>query len=292
MKIRESRADNLYLAVIYSILLLVLVVVAYPLLHIVAASFSAAGAVLAGRVTIIPVEPTLIAYEAVFRHAQVMRGFANSVFYTSAGTLLQVTMTVLIAYPLSRRRFRGRGVIAGLLIFTTFFSGGLIPSYLVVKSLGMINTVWAMIVPSAMAVFQVIICRTFFQMTIPEELLESAQIDGAGDIRFMLSVVIPLSRPIIAVLVLMYAVANWNSYFSALIYLNNERLYPLQLVLRNILILNHKPMFSYSKFAQMKDLADLLKYSLIVISSVPVLVLLPFIQKHFVKGMMIGSLKG
>ena len=225
---------------------------------------------------------------------QILLGYRNSLFYAVAGSLISVTLTVMLAYPLSRPSFWGRGAIMLFLIFTLLFSGGLIPTYLVVQKLGMLDTRWAMLIPNAIAVWQVIIARTFFQSTIPEELVEASALDGCSDLRFLWSVVLPLSKPILAVLVLMYAVSQWNAYFDALIYLKSPELYPLQLVLRSILILNTTTSgtMEASDMIERRQLADLLKYSLIVVASLPVLLIYPFVQRYFVKGMLIGSVKG
>ncbi|MFJ5761338.1 carbohydrate ABC transporter permease [Neobacillus sp. NPDC093182] len=293
-RIRDSTSDKIFLVFIYFVLILFLFIILYPLLHIVSASISDSDAVTAGRVSIFPVEPTLIAYKTIFQSPDLIMGYANSIFYTVVGTIVQVSMTVLIAYPLSRKGIYGRGLIMGILVFTMFFNGGLIPTYLVVKELGLLDTRWAMIIPQALVVFQVIIARTFFQSTLPDELYEAAQLDGCNEFKIFLNIVLPLSKPIIAVLVLMYTVMNWNAYFEALIYLSSDKLFPLQLVLRNILIMNNPPgqiITDPVKLAAMKEVAELMKYALIVVASIPVLVLYPFIQKHLIKGVMIGSIK-
>jgi multiple sugar transport system permease protein/putative aldouronate transport system permease protein len=242
-----------------------------------------------------PVDFTTAGYTAVFENSKVITGFRNSLFYTVAGTFVSIVLTILVAYPLSRRDLAGRNAIMGLFVFTLIFSGGLIPTYLTVRQLGMLNTPWAMIIPTALSVYNMIITRTFFQYTIPDEMLEAAQLDGCSDFRFVRDMVIPLSGPIIAVNALFYAVGQWNAYFNALIYLTNQNLFPLQLVLREILIQNQvdlSTMGDISKIVQRQQLSDLLKYSLIVVASVPLLVIYPFVQKHFVRGVMIGSLKG
>jgi putative aldouronate transport system permease protein len=293
--IREPLGDRLFMAAIYAILAVILVLVLYPLLHIVAASFSDTQAVIQGRVTIFPIKPTLLAYETLFSNPQIYVGFANTVFYTVVGTIIQVALTILLAFPLSRKEFVGRNFLMMAILLTMFFEGGLIPTYLIVKGLGILDTRWAMIIPKALFVWQVIIAVTFFRSTISDEIYESAQLDGCSDSGFIWRIVLPLSKPIIAVLVLMYAVANWNSYFDALLYLQSSELFPLQLVLRNILVMNEMAQLSPSVAYQMRKLqglADLLKYALIVVSSVPILIFYPFIQKYFVKGMMIGSIKG
>jgi len=264
------------------------------LVYIISSSFSSPLAVSSGRVWLWPVDFSLRGYQVTLGNPQIITGYANSLFYAFFGTLISVTLTVLLAYPLSRKTFYGRNILMVFLVFTMLFSGGLIPTYLVVKYLGLLNTRWAMLLPQAIAVWQVIITRTFFQASIPDELVEASQLDGCSDLRFLWSVVLPLSKPIIAVLVLMYAVSQWNSYFDALIYLKSPELYPLQLVLRSILILNTTTSGSMeaSAMVERQQLADLLKYSLIVVASLPVLIIYPFVQRYFVKGMLIGAVKG
>jgi putative aldouronate transport system permease protein len=292
--IRDSFGDRVFMFFVYAFLTFCLLVVLYPLVYIVSASFSDPIAVTAGRVWLFPVDITLRGYEVTFQNPQIITGYLNSLFYTVFGTLISVTLTVLIAYPLSRRDLYGGGIIMFLITFTLIFSGGLIPTYLVVKDLGMIDTRWALLIPQAIAAFQVIIARTFFRSAIPFELVEAAELDGCNDLQFLWAVVLPLSKPIIAVLALMYAVAQWNGYFDALIYLKSSDLQPLQLVLRNILILNTTSSGSMdaTAMAQRQQLADLLKYCLVVVATVPVLLIYPFVQRYFVKGMLIGSIKG
>ncbi|MFB9828046.1 carbohydrate ABC transporter permease [Lederbergia wuyishanensis] len=291
-KIKDSWSDRIFVGSIYVFLTLVLVVVLYPLIYILSASFSDPAAVTSGRVWLFPVNPTLEGYTTVFKNPQIILGFSNSFFYAVVGTLISVSITIMLAYPLSRPTFFGRNFIMILLVFTMIFDGGLIPLYLVVKNLQLLDTIWALLLPSALAVFQVIIARTFFQSTIPNELVEASEMDGCSDINFILKVVLPLSKPIIAVLVLMYAVGKWNTYFDAMIYLKSEELFPLQLVLRSVLILNVDPNGDVMQLLKAQGLRELMKYSLIVISSLPVLIIYPFVQKHFVKGVLIGSLKG
>jgi multiple sugar transport system permease protein/putative aldouronate transport system permease protein len=293
--IKESRPDRLFSAINFVLLLVFLIVVLYPLIYILSASFSDPLAVVSGRVWLWPVEPTLRGYTTIFADREVVTGFLNSLFYTVAGTALNVALTLLAAYPLSRRDLFGRNAIMFLFLFTLLFSGGLIPTYLLVKDLGMLNTRWSMIIPTALAVWNVIITRTYFQVTIPDELLEAAQLDGANDYTFFFRVVLPLSTPIIAVNALFYAVAHWNAFFDALIYLTDKSLFPLQLVLREILVQNQVDLSMVGDIEDMiarQNLADLLKYSLIVVATVPLLCIYPFVQKHFVKGIMLGSLKG
>ncbi|HEY3561676.1 MAG TPA: carbohydrate ABC transporter permease, partial [Kribbella sp.] len=213
--IEETRTDKIFLLGVKIMLWIALILVAVPLIYIVANSFSSPSAVSAGRVLLWPIEPSVKAYKEAFSDPLIMKGYLNSFIYAISGTLISVTLTIAIAYPLSRRTFFGRNVIMSLLIFTMLFSGGLIPTYLVVQDLGMLNTRWAMVIPSAIGVWQVIIARTFFRSTIPDELYEAATIDGASDLRFLWSIVLPLSKPVIAVIALMYAIFQWNSYFDA-----------------------------------------------------------------------------
>jgi putative aldouronate transport system permease protein len=263
------------------------------MVYIVSASFSNPLAVTAGEVWLLPVNFSLRGYEVTFQNPQIVTGYLNSLFYTVVGTFISVVLTVFVAYPLSRRDLYGSNVLMFLITFTLIFSGGLIPTYLVVKELGMIDTRWALLIPQAVAAFQVIIARTFFRSAIPDELVEAAELDGCNDLQFLWKVVLPLSKPIIAVLALMYAVSQWNGYFDALIYLKSSDLQPLQLVLRNILILNTTSgTMDAAAMAERRQLADLLKYCLVVVGSVPVLLIYPFVQRYFVKGMLIGSIKG
>lgn len=296
LRYKESWQDRWFTIANYTFLVLLFIAILYPLIYVVSSSFSDSQAVVSGKVWLWPVNPTLDGYIAVLQYKLVGSGFLNSVLYTVLGTAINIAFTILAAYPLSRRDFFGKNVFMILFMFTTMFSGGLIPTYLLIRDLGMLNSIWAMILPGALSVWNVIITRTYFQMTIPDELLEAAQMDGCSDFRFVWKMVLPLSGPIIAVITLYYAAANWNQYFSALIYLKDQQLYPLQLVLKDILISNEVDMSSMSgdpaDAARRESLRVLLKYSLIVITSLPLLVVYPFIQKYFVKGVMIGSLKG
>lgn len=285
--------DRLFVIAVYILLATFLAIVLLPLIYIVASSFSSPAAVSAGRVGLWPVDFTLRGYEVALRDPKIVSGFLNSIFYTTAGTLLSVVLTIAVAFPLSRVDFFGGRLITKLVVFTMLFSGGLIPTYMVVRSMGMLNTPWAMIVPNAIGVWQVILAMAYFRDAIPKELYEAARVDGAGDLRFLVLIAVPLAKPMIAVIALMYAIWQWNSYFDALIYLRTDALYPLQLVLRNILILNTQSnLGDATAMLERQQLADLLKYSLIVISTVPVLLIYPFVARHFTKGIMLGSVKG
>ncbi|MDD3337722.1 MAG: carbohydrate ABC transporter permease [Lachnospiraceae bacterium] len=291
----QSMSDKIFIIIVYVLLIMLLVVIAYPLIYIVSASFSDPQAVISGKVFLFPVDPTLRGYAAVFKNTKIVTGFLNSIFYTVVGTVLNIVMTVLCAYPLSRKEFTARNGLAVIFVFTMYFSGGLVPNYILVNKLGLINTPWAMIIPTAMSTYNMIICRTYMQNSIPDELYEAGQLDGCTPWKYLVKVVIPLCKPIIAVLVLYYGVAKWNSYFDAMLYLKKDALQPLTIVMREILIQNKVDftMISDVKAAsELQGLTQLLKYSTIVVASVPVLVIYPFVQKYFVKGVMIGAVKG
>lgn len=294
-KIKMSKKDTIFMGLVYLFLTFVLIIVLYPLIYVISASFSSPGAVSSGKVFLLPVDPTLIGYDAVFKNPKIVSGFLNSFFYLIIGTAVNVAMTMLAAYPLSRREFLGRKIISGIFVFTMYFSGGLVPTYLLVKNLHLLDTRAAVIIPVAMSVWNVIIARTYLQSTIPDELYEAAQLDGCSVTGFLVKIVLPLSAPILAVLVLYYGVGNWNSYFNAMIYLKSQELYPLQLVLREILMLGKVDMTmitDVNALQRMQGLSSLLKYAVIVVASLPMMAIYPFVQKHFVKGIMIGSLKG
>ncbi len=293
-KVNESSVDRVFMFCNASILVVITVAILLPLIFIVSASFSSSEAVIAGRVSLWPVDFSLQGYQTIFEHKKVWDGFGNSMFYTVFGTIFNVFMTIIAAYPLSRDDLVGRRVITIAFIFTMLFSGGLIPTFMVVRDLGLLNTRAAMILPTGIGIFNLLITITFFRTTIPPELIEAARIDGANDFRTFGSIILPLARPIIAVLTLFYAVNHWNSYFSALIYLKDQELFPLQIVLREILIENSidaSMLIDIEDLVAREGLRELLKYSLIVVASVPVLIIYPFVQRHFVKGMMIGSVK-
>ncbi|WP_045517106.1 carbohydrate ABC transporter permease [Neobacillus niacini] len=294
-KIGESRGDRIFTICNYIFLSLLVLSVLYPLIYVLSASLSSTKAVASGRVWLFPVEFSLLGYKTIFEYSKIWVGYGNSMFYMIVGTTVNVILTILAAYPLSRKDFYGRGIFMFLFVFTMMFNGGLIPNYLLVQDLGLLNSRWALIIPNALSVFNVIITMSFFKSTIPNELLESAQLDGCNDFKFLFKIVLPLSAPIIAVISLFYAVGHWNSYFGALIYLRDASLFPLQLILRDILVQNSvdpSMMGDATQLANKIGLQQLLKYSLIVVSSLPVLIAYPFVQRFFVKGVMIGSLKG
>jgi putative aldouronate transport system permease protein len=291
-QVQDTRVDRVFMVGVYALLSTFLLIVLVPLVNIVASSFSSPAAVSGGRVFLWPVDFTFIGYKAVLTSDAILTGFGNSLFYAGVGTIVSVALTVMIAYPLSRSELVGRKVFIGGVLFTMLFSGGLIPTYMVVRALGLLDTRWAIILPAAIGAWQVLIAMTFFRSSIPGELYEAAQLDGASDLRFLWSIVLPLSKPLLAVIALMYGIGQWNSYFSALIYLRDEDLYPLQLVLRNVLIVNNTGGTNLADQMAAEQMADLMKFSLIVVSTVPVMLVYPFVARHFTKGVMLGSVKG
>ena len=291
----SSTGDKVFIILVYVLLSAVMLIVLYPLIYIISASFSDPQAVVSGKVILWPVDVTLRGYKAVFKNPKILTGFMNSFFYMGVGTVVNLIMTMLCAYPLSRKEFTARNKIAALFVFTMYFSGGLMPSYMIVSKLGLINTRWAMIIPSAMSTYNMIIARTYMVNSIPDELYEAAQIDGCSPFKYLLKVIVPLSKPILAVLALYYGIAKWNNYFDAMLYLNDASMQPLTIVLREILIQNQidpTKLTDASALSKLQGMTELLKYAVIVVASVPVLAIYPFVQKYFVKGVAIGAVKG
>lgn len=295
--VKGSKLDRGYLGIIYTFLGLFTLIVLYPLLYVLSCSFSSAKSLVSGQVFFLPVHLTLQGYQAVFSNKQIWSGYYNSIVYTVASTLIGVVVTMLGAYVLSRKEFPLKGFITGLFMVSMFFSGGLLPTYILIRDLKMYNTIWAIILPGAFSVYLAIVGRTFIKSTIPEELYEASCLDGGSYFQFFIRIVLPLSKPLMAVLALNFAVGQWNSYFGALMYLKDMSKMPLQIILRNIVISNVFDAKSISSMdvknmMERQYLVELLKYSLIIISSVPMLIIYPFMQKYFIKGVMIGSVKG
>jgi len=296
-KVRLSTSDKIYYTIVYSIILVLTILVLYPLIFVISSSFSSGQAVTNGRVVLWPVEFSIESYKKVYEYRVIWTGYRNTIFYTTVGTLWNVSMTACAAFALSRPKLPGRGWLMFMFAFTMLFNGGLIPNFLLIRDLGLYNTPWVLIIPGAISVYNMIITRTFFQNSIPAELGEAAVVDGCSDFRYFFAILLPLSKAVLAVITLYYAVGHWNSYFSAMIYLNTRSLWPLQLFLREILINNQ---FSAEMLTTMTDdeirklqgMSDLLKYAFIVVATVPILMVYPFIQKYFAKGVMIGSIKG
>ena len=292
---RRSPEDRAFIALDWILVLLIFVCVAYPLWYILVMSFD--GDIYNTSVRLFPRRFSLNGYVAVFNYTKIWSGYGNSIVYMVLGTAVNMVVTICAAYPLSRRDVRGRNFISLLFAFTMYFSGGLIPSYLLISSLGMIDTLWVMIIPGAMSVYNMIVMRTYFESSIPGDLREAASIEGCNNMVFLLRIVLPLSTPVLAVIGMYYAVGHWNSYFNALLYLNDYRRYPLQMIIREILVINSvdsNAMADYDPEAAsaMMERMEIMRYSLAVVASLPMLILFPFVQKYFVKGMMIGAVKG
>ncbi|WDH84763.1 carbohydrate ABC transporter permease [Paenibacillus urinalis] len=291
----ESRGDRYVMTAIYILLGLVSLIVLYPIYFVLIASFSSPEEVMLGKVWLWPKNLSLVGYERIFENNELMRGYFNTIVYTVIGTALNVVMTIAAAYPLSRQDFKGRNAFTVLIVFTMFFSGGMIPTYLLIKDLGLLDSFWVMILPTAVSVWNILIMRTFFQSSIPKELQEAAFLDGCSNLKLLVRIILPLSGPVLAVMVLFYAVGHWNSYFNALIYLSDRDKYPLQLFLREILIQDQmQNMVDLGSDTYSKSLMEVeaIKYAAVMVTNLPMLILYPFLQKYFIKGVMIGAIKG
>ena len=294
VKVGETRADRVFDVMNYVLLTLCLLLVAYPLYFVVIASISDPVDVNAGRVVLYPVKATLDGYRRILDYQSFFTGYRNTLIYTGVGTLLNMLITVPAAYALSRKDLVGRNFFMMLITFTMIFTGGLMPTFLLVRDLNLLDTIWAMVLPVAVSAWNLIVARTFFQQNIPDDLLEAAQLDGATNVQFFLQIVMPLSKSIMAVLVLFYAVSHWNNYSNALYYIMSDDKRPLQLVLRSILIENsmNDMVDDAANLAAQMRLGDLIKYGVIIASSLPLLILYPFLQRYFIQGVMIGAVKG
>lgn len=294
--IKKTKKDRLFDVINYTLLGIIALVVIYPLYFIVIASFSDPNAVYEGRVILFPKDISFEGYQKLFQDTAIWTGYLNTIIYTVVGTTINVCLTITAAYALSNKQLPGNRVLSLLITFTMFFSGGLIPSYLLVKDLNLTNTMWAIILPGAVGPWNLIVAKAFFQNSIPDELKEAAYLDGCSDFKLFKDIVLPLSKAIIAVITLFYAVGHWNSYFSAMIYLTDEAKYPLQLILRNILIQNEVSANMLTgdatTLAIQQRIADQIKYGVIIVASAPILAFYPFIQKYFNKGVMLGAVKG
>lgn len=290
----RSKSDKIFDTINGIIMMIILVIVAYPLYFIVISSVSEPDLVNAGKVLLFPKGFTLGGYQRIFSIPKIWLGYKNTILYTFVGTCISLFCTLGGGYALYRRNMPFRNLFMGMCTFTMFFSGGMIPLYLLVDGLHIIDTIWAMTLPAAVSVWNLIIARTFFQSTISSELEEAAELDGCGQLRFFFSIAIPLTKALIAILTLYYMVSNWNSYFDGLIYLKSPSKQPLQLILREILIMDSNPEMTMDVWDAIEraKLAQLIKYGVIIVSSVPLICLYPFVQRFFIKGVMIGSLKG
>ena len=295
---KDCRQDRIFNVCNFILITILFICVLYPLLLVVSSSFSSGTANALGKVRFLPVEPTLDGYKEIIEYKNILTGYKNSIFYLVVGTFVNVALTTLAAYPLSRTDLKGRKGLTLFFVFTMLFNGGLIPTYLLIKNLNLIDTRAVMILPKALSAWNVMVMISYFRSSIPSSLHDAARIDGCSDFGFLLKIVIPISKPILAVIALFYAIIHWNSYFDAMIYLNDSSKFPLQIFLKEILL---SAQISFSsgnamsltpeQLAARMSLSETLKYSLIVISSLPLMLMYPFVQKHFVKGMMIGSIK-
>jgi putative aldouronate transport system permease protein len=294
LKVKSTTSDCVFNFTLYTVSALFLAVIIYPLYFIIIASISDPAAVNTGKVWLVPVSFTLEGYQELLKQANVWLGYRNTILYTAIGTLIALAINVSAGFALSWKNLPGRKVINLFFIFIMFFSGGLIATFLTVQNFGLYNTFWVMVLPFSVSVYNVIVARTFFQNTIPADLWESAQLDGCGYLRYFVVIALPLSKAILAVLALWTAVGHWNSYFNALIYIRDESLYPLQLVLRNILVNNQ--MMSAMGTGEAAQIAlraaNLMRYALIIVSTAPILCIYPFVQKYFNQGTMVGAVKG
>lgn len=293
---KASRPDRIFDVTNTVIMVIVFLIIVYPLYFVVIASVSDPNLVNSGKVILLPKGFNLDAYIHILTNKNILTGFGNSVLYTFVWTVLAVAITVPAGYALSRKDLPCRKFCTLFFVFVMYFQGGLIPTYLVVKDLKLLDSMWAIILPTCLSVYNLIVCRTFFEGTLSEELLDAARVDGANNLKFFFKIALPLSKALVAIMVLFYAIQQWNSYFDAMIYLNSKELFPLQLVLKDILIqaqMNSSGAFGDAEsVAAMQRIAELVKYSSIVVASLPMLILYPFVQKYFVKGIMIGSVKG
>lgn len=293
MNVKPTRLDLVVLTINYILLTLAVLIVLVPLLYVVMASFMEPTALLNKGISFNLADYSVEGYKLILANEAMIRGFGNAIYYSVFFTVVTVAVSLFAGYPLAVENFVGKKFFMTLFMITMFFGGGLIPTFLVIKELGMLNTVWAIVLPTAINVWNIILARTFFK-GIPKELNEAAKVDGASEMRIFMGIVLPLSKPIIFVLALYAFVGQWNSYFDAMIYLEDQKLYPLQLVLRSILIQNQVDpgmITDRTAMAEMKRLSEIIKYASIVISSLPLLVMYPFFQKYFEKGVMVGSLK-
>lgn len=292
---RKSKGDLLFDLFNYTVLGMITVLVLYPLYFIVIASFSDPDAINTGQVVLFPKGFNTLGYQRIFENIKIWRAYGNTVFYTIVGTCINIVMTMIFAYPLSRKDFSGRKALTFFMMFTMYFQGGLMPTYLLMQKIGLYDTPWVMVLLPALNVFNVIIAKTNIQNNIPDELYEAAAIDGCSHFKFFWQIVMPLSKSIMAVLILYYGVAHWNEFMNGLVYLRDEGLYPLQLVLRGILVQNQASadmMNDIESMLEQQKAAELIKYGLIIVSALPVLVIYPFLQKYFAKGVMVGAVKG
>lgn len=294
VKVKKSRTDQIFDFFLYLIAVILVIIMLYPMYFIVIASFSNPADVSAGNIVFLPKGVTFKGYKKLLEYSQLWVGYKNTILYAFVGTIISLIVNVPTAYALSRKDLCGRKLFTVFYLIPMFFTGGLIPTYLIVKDFGLLDNFWVMVLPFSVVTYYIIVARTFFSNSIPGDLWEAAQIDGCGNLGFFFQIVLPLSKAVLAVIALWTAVGQWNSYFNALIYLRSPELQPLQLVLRNILISNQtiSSMSTGAAAVEAKQMADLIKYAIIVVSSAPIMCMYPFVQKYFNQGVMLGSLKG
>ena len=295
-KAKTLTSDRMFDIFNYTFLAIQLVIVAYPLYYVLIASISDPYEVYAGKTFLLPSKVTFEGYARVFKEKSIATGYINSIYYTVLGTVVSVALIITTGYCVSKKTLPFRKSIMMFYVFTMYFNGGLIPTYLVVAKMGLLNSVWSLILPGGVAVFNVIVCRTFFESSIPEELYEAASIDGSSNLRTFFRIALPLSKPILAVMVIFTMVAYWNDWFTALIYMSEKSKYPLQLALRQILIQSQATATMMGNmdggYAEANKITELIKFSSIVVGAVPMLIAYPFVQKYFEKGFMAGAVKG
>ena len=294
MRMKKSKGERIFDAVLISFSILILVIVAYPLYFVVIASFSNPEAVLGGKLSFWPIGFNIESYKMILDEPKIWLGYRNSIIYTILGTVINLILTTLAAFPLSRKDMPYRRLLTFVITFTMLFSGGMIPVYMVVRGLKLTDTIWAMVIPNAIATYNMLVMKNYFQSSIPEELHEAAAIDGCGPFQSLLKVVLPLSRPILAVITLFYAVGHWNAFFNAIIYLRDQKLYPLQIILREIMLQNSLEAVGGDMTGMYEKVmrGETMKYAVIIVASVPVLLFYPLVQKYFTKGIMVGAIKG
>ena len=293
-KVQRTRGDKIFNFFLYLVTGILTLIALYPMYFIIIASFSSPAAVANGNVVLFPVNPTFSGYAKLMGYTSIWVGYRNTIAYTILGTLVILAVNLPAAYALSRKDLVGRRLINLIFIIPMFFSGGLIPTYMIVKDFGLVDNFWVMIIPFSVITYYVIVARTFFSNSLPDGIWEAAQIDGCGNLRFFFTMALPLSKAVISVIALWTAVGQWNSYFNALIYIRDENLYPLQLIMRNILITNQNFAALGTGEAAMIAMrrANLVRYAMIIVATVPIMCVYPFIQKYFDQGVMIGAVKG
>jgi putative aldouronate transport system permease protein len=291
---KKSRGEQLFDIVLIIVSILIFVIVAYPLYFVIIASLSNPEAVLGGKLSFWPVGLNIESYKMILNEPKIWIGYRNTIFYTTLGTVINLILTTLAAFPLSRKDMPYRKLLTFVITFTMLFSGGMIPVYMVVRGLKLTDTIWAMGIPNAISTYNMLVMKNYFQSSIPEELHEAAAIDGCGPFQSLLKVVLPLSRPILAVITLFYAVGHWNAFFNAIIYLRDQKLYPLQIILRDIMLQNSLEAVGGDMTGMYEKVmrGETMKYAVIIVASIPVLIFYPFVQKYFTKGIMVGAVKG